>query len=244
MRHGRSALMPRTARAIIPEVPAHVIQRGNNRATCFRDDSDRSLYIALLTDQSRRHDCDVHAYCLMTNHVHLLVTPHAPTSCARMMKDLNQRFAQYVNRTYDRTGTLWEGRYRSCLTQSERYVLACYRYIELNPVRAEMVSRPDEYPWSSYRANAARHSNLLLTPHPEYLALGNTEDGRRAAYRRLFADALTPELIEDIRIATNGGLALGNDAFRPLASRAAGRRLYRESPGRPPKTGTELSRLD
>jgi len=229
--------MPRCARAIIPEVSLHVIQRGNNRVACFRSDSDRLLYLALLADRSRLHGCDVHAYCLMTNHVHLLITPSAPQSCARLMKDLGQRYAQYVNKTYERTGTLWEGRYRSCLTQSERYVLACYRYIEQNPVRAGMVSRPSEYPWSSYRGNAEGARNPLLTPHVEFLALGTTEDARRAAYRTLVADALPADLIADIRTATNGGLALGNSAFRSLASRAAGRRLYREAPGRPAQNG-------
>ena len=237
MRLGRSVLMPRSARAIIPDVSLHVIQRGNNRAACFRADTDRLLYLALLADRSRTHGCDVHAYCLMTNHVHLLLTPHSPSSCARMMKDLSQCYAQYTNRTYERTGSLWEGRYRSCLTQSERYVLACYRYIEMNPVRAGMVSQPDEYPWSSYRANAQGRRNPHLTPHAEFLALGTTEDARQAAYRVLVADALAADLLADIRIATNGGLALGNSAFRSLASRAAGRRLYREKSGRPPQNG-------
>ncbi len=128
--------MPRRARLAIAGIPWHIIQRGNNRSACFYDDVDYRKYLDLLEEQAHKHGCLVHAYALMTNHVHLLVTPERKDSAALMMKNLGQRYVQYINRTYCRSGTLWEGRFRSCLAQSEAYVLACYRYIELNPVRA------------------------------------------------------------------------------------------------------------
>ena len=146
--------MPRHARAILPEVAVHIIQRGNNRSACFHRDADYLVYLDHLRELSQRHGCEIHAYCLMTNHVHLLATPRAANACALLMKNLGQRYVQYVNRSRERTGTLWEGRFRSCIAQSERYVMACYRYIELNPVRAGMVARAGDYRWSSYLANA------------------------------------------------------------------------------------------
>jgi len=161
----------------------HIIQRGNNRGLCFFTDAERQLYLAQLAELSRRDDREVHAYCLMSNHVHLLVTPLRDNSCALLMKNLGQRYVQYVNRAYRRTGSLWEGRFRSCLAQSQRYVLACYRYIELNPVRAAIVDHPGKYPWSSYRANAEVETYPLVTPHPEYLALGHEEATRKKTYR-------------------------------------------------------------
>jgi putative transposase len=146
--------MPRRARLSLPGIPWHIIQRGNNRAACFHAEEDYRLYLDYLKEFSAKFDCAVHAYVLMTNHVHLLLTPEHIDSAALLMKHLGQRYVQYVNRTYKRSGTLWEGRFRSCLTQSEQYVLACHRYIELNPVRAGMVKKPQDYPWSSYSANA------------------------------------------------------------------------------------------
>ncbi len=139
--------MPRRARLSVPGIPWHIIQRGNNRSACFYSDEDYQFYLELLKDLSEKFSCDIHAYVLMTNHVHLLLTPGKKDSAALLMKNLGQRYVQYINHTYRRSGTLWEGRFRSCLTQSEDYVLACYRYIELNPVRADMVAHPRDYPW-------------------------------------------------------------------------------------------------
>jgi putative transposase len=220
--------MPRHARTIVPEVATHIVQRGNNRAACFFSDADRLVYLAQLGDLSRRHDCDVHAYCLMGNHVHLLVTPLRTDSCAQLMKNLGQRYVQYVNRTYGRTGGLWEGRFRSCLAQSERYVLACYRYIELNPVRAAIVDHPAKYRWSSYRANAEGRSDPILKPHPEFLALAHDETSRRRMYRGMFDEAFSEALLDEIRAATHGGHAIGSQAFKNLLAKARGRR---SSPG-------------
>lgn len=157
--------MPRRARLSVPGIAWHIIQRGNNRSSCFYADDDYRRYLYLLQEQARDHGCRVHAYVLMTNHVHLLVTPARADSVSLMMKHLGQRYVQYINRTYRRTGTLWEGRFRSCLAQDEGYALACYRYIELNPVRAGMVEHPAEYPWSSYRANAQGERNVVIMPH-------------------------------------------------------------------------------
>ena len=142
---------------------------------------------------------------------------------------------QYVNRTYRRTGTLWEGRFRSCLTQEESYLLACQRYIELNPVRAGMVPHPAEYRWSSYRANAQGEANALLTPHPSYLALGTDASARQLAYRELFRFELEPGLVDAIRQATNGNFALGDSRFGEQIAQALGRRVQPGKSGRPRK---------
>jgi putative transposase len=161
---------------------------------------------------ARESGCAVHAYCLMTNHVHLLLTPHESKACADLMKSLNQYYVQHVNRVYGRTGNLWEGRYRSGAAASERYVLVCYRYIELNPVRAGIVSHPGEYLWSSYRCNAERRPDSMLVPHASYLALGSDQTHRKDVYRTLVDDALDPNLMKEIREATRGGRALGAPA--------------------------------
>src|SRR5262245_51438159 len=142
--------MPRVARAVLAGLPVHVVQRGINRQQCFFSEGDYSTYLRFLAEFALRFGCAVHAYCLMTNHVHLLVTPETPESCALMMKNLGQRYVQTVNRRLERSGTLWEGRFKSGIVQSDGYVLACYRYIELNPVRAGMVKDPAQYRWSSY----------------------------------------------------------------------------------------------
>src|SRR4051812_23176241 len=144
--------MPRRARLSLPNIPWHIIQRGNNRAVCFAAEADYRRYLDELAELSKRFGCAVHAYALMTNHVHLLLTPDEAEGPGLLMKHLGQRYVQHVNRAYGRSGTLWEGRFRSCLTQSEDYLLACQRYIELNPVRAGMVRHPRDYRWSSYHA--------------------------------------------------------------------------------------------
>ena len=154
--------MPRPLRLIVPGVAVHLIQRGNNRVACFSHDNDYLMYLAHLRQLAEKYECAVHAYCLMTNHVHLLITPNAAGACTGLMRDLGQRYVQYFNRRHERTGTLWEGRFRSCLVESAHYVLACYRYIELNPVRARMVDDPAEYRWSSYRCHAMGEHDPLL----------------------------------------------------------------------------------
>lgn len=211
----------------------HIIQRGNNRQACFHQEQDRNYYLFHLRRLSLDIGCALHAYCLMTNHVHLLVTSGQMHGCARLMKRLGQLHTQYVNRSYGRSGTLWEGRFRSCLVQSEAYVLACYRYIELNPVRAGLAVDPRDYSWSSHLANTQAVRDSWLVPHAEYLKLGVDVDERRRVYRDLFGAVQHPAQIDEIRVATNGNFALGDQRFRREISIAAGRRAERGRPGRP-----------
>ena len=228
--------MPRRARLVLPKVPLHIIQRGNNRQACFFDDDDDYLiYLDWLLEYSRKTGCTIHAYALMTNHVHLLLTPNEKDSVGSLMKRLGQRYVQYINRTYRRSGTLWEGRFRSCIAQEDNYLLYCQQYIELNPVRAEMVEHPADYRWSSYRANAQGESCKVLKPHFMYEALGQTEVARQANYRELFRHDLEPGLVDEIRKATNGNFVLGDNRFKEEISKMLGRRVIPGKAGRPLK---------
>jgi putative transposase len=225
--------MPRRPRLTLDEVPVHLIQRGNNRGTCFFTDKDYTHYLHHLTELAPRFGCAVHAFVLMTNHVHLLLTPRYADGPSQLMKHLGQRYVQYVNRVYQRSGTLWEGRFRSCLTQSEDYLIACYRYIELNPVRASMVRHPADHRWSSYRVNAEGAMSDLVVPHEQYLRLGRSAEERREAYRYLFRMQLEPNVLTAIREATTGNIALGSHRFQDAIEAALGRRARRGKPGRP-----------
>ena len=227
--------MPRRPRLSLPGIPWHIIQRGNNRSVCFHAEADFQFYLHYLQEFALKFGCELHAYVLMSNHVHLLLTPAQVDSAGLLMKHLGQRYVQYINRTYQRSGTLWEGRFRSCLTQSEDYVLACYRYIELNPVRAGMVIKPQDYRWSSYHANGMGKSSSLITPHEQYQRLGKTDAERREAYRALFRAHVDEALVEEIRSATNGNYALGNSRFQKQIEKALGRRAVRGVAGRPVK---------
>ena len=228
--------MPRRARLSLPGIPWHIIQRGNNRSACFYADEDYHRYLDTLKEQAEKFGCLVHAYVLMTNHVHLLVTPEKHDSASLLMKHLGQRYVQYINRTYKRSGTLWEGRFRSCLTQSADYVLACYLYIELNPVRANMVNHPHDYPWSSYCVNAEGKESGLITPHEEFLSLAQTDALRWEAYQSLFKAHMDSEIINDIRSSTNGNYALGSERFKDEVSAMLKRRVIPAKAGRPVKT--------
>jgi putative transposase len=233
--------MPRHARFTLAGIALHIVARGHNRAPCFRVDADRERYLHELAEAASRYDCAIHAYCLMTNHVHLLATPTSASSAARMMKDVGQRHTQYFNYRYERIGTLWEGRFRSSLVQSSRYALACYRYIESNPVRAGMVDRPDAYRWSSYAVNGLGRACDWLRMHAEYESLGADERTRRAAYRSLFTTAETQEEgIERIRRAVNGGFVLGDAAFEREVARKLGRRVVAGRAGRPATAATDV----
>lgn len=225
--------MPRRARLSVAGIAWHIIQRGNNRSACFYAGEDYRRYLDLLERLARANGCTVHASVLMTNHVHLLLTPESRNSAALLMKHLGQRYVQYVNRTYRRSGTLWEGRFRSCLAQREDYVLTCYRYIELNPVRAGMVSRPEHYRWSSHGANAMGRPDALVKSHEQYLRLGGNDPERREAYRRLFDAHLDRETVDEIRRATNGNYAAGSERFEREIECALGRRARPGTPGRP-----------
>lgn len=227
--------MPRRARIALPNVPVHIIQRGNNRQACFFADEDYRRYLDWLAEYTTKTGCQIHAYVLMTNHVHLLLSAGRPESAGALMKALGQRYVQYINRTYQRSGTLWEGRYRSCPVQEEGYLLGCQRYIELNPVRANMVQHPSEYRWSSYRSNAQGEVDALLQPHPLYEALASDSLMRQANYRELFRHELDPGLVDEIRHAANGNYALGSEWFTEQVSKALGRRVTPGKSGRPRK---------
>ena len=227
--------MPRRARITLVGVPHHIIHRGNNRSACFHCEQDYRVYLKWLAEYADECECQIHAYVLMTNHVHLLVTPLRHQALADLMKRLSQRYAQYINRRYERSGTLWEGRFKSCVTDQVRYMLNCQRYIELNPVRAHMVDHPSDYPWSSYRANAEGKYSRIITPHALYSALGQTADERQAAYRELFSANLSSEVVSQIRQATNGNYALGSKSFCKEVEALTGKRATRRAAGRPTK---------
>jgi putative transposase len=201
--------MPRTARLVFPDVCLHVVHRGHDRADCFVDEADYVSYLVALGTYAARFRCAIHAYCLMTNHVHLLVTPQDSTGCAFLMKHLAQRHSKRINAKLGRTGTLWEGRYYSGLVSSDEYAVACYRYVELNPVRAAMVDHPSKYSWSSYNANVLTEQHSFVAAHPSFLALGTQDHARSAAYKALCDEPLKQQVIDEIRRATYGGQRMG-----------------------------------
>ena len=206
--------MARLLRFVLPGEPQHVIQRGNNKDIVFARDDDYRFYLRKLEEACAEHDTQVHAYVLMTNHVHFLMTPLEMNGISKVMQSLGRVYVRYFNDSYGRTGTLWEGRYRATLVDSEAYLLTCYRYIELNPVRAGMVEHPADYPWSSFRYNALGQDNSLITPHDVYLRQGRGEESRRANYNSLFDTRIPAATLEEIRIATNKAWVLGSDGFR------------------------------
>ncbi|TVP88212.1 MAG: transposase, partial [Pseudomonadaceae bacterium] len=205
--------MARRPRFFMPDCPLHIIQRGNNRAPCFLQESDYTTYLHFMCEAAAEYQVAIHAYVLMTNHVHILATPADDQGVSRMMQALGRRYVRRFNYTHVRTGTLWEGRYRASLVDSEQYLLAVYRYIELNPVRAGMVDLPEDYPWSSYAHNALGKVINMITPHPLYLDLGCRSDSREQAYRRLFALPTRDEELEKIRAAVIYGRPLGGQRF-------------------------------
>jgi putative transposase len=223
----------RRPRLTLPGVTLHVLQRGNRGGPCFFDEDDYQTYLDWLETYAMESGCAVHAYALMATRIHLLLTPPTSTAAAKMMKHLGQRYVQHVNVARERKGTLWEGRFRSCMVAGPDYVLACQRYIELSPVRSGAVDHPAEYHWSSYRANASGEKSTLLTPHPAYAALGADEDARLASYRELFHEPLDPELIEQIRSAVNGNYVLASPEFQNEVARRLLQPVTPGKPGRP-----------
>ncbi len=216
--------MPRLPRFELAGQAQHVIQRGNNREPVFAHEDDYAVYLNALGDACARFGCALHAYVLMTNHVHLLMTPDGDSGLGRVMQSVGRRYVGYFNATYGRTGTLWEGRYRATLIDSERYLLACMRYIELNPVRAGMVRRSRDYPYSSHGGNALGKGDPLITPHDLYLLLGKTPEVRCQDYRALFRSKLGEETLQEIREATNKAWVLGDNRFRDRIERLTKRR--------------------
>lgn len=206
--------MPRRPRIHLDGVPLHIVQRGHNRAPCFFAEEDYFAYLHWLGEALIEHECALHAYALMTNHVHLLLTPKRAQAVPKLIITLGRRYVQYINRSYRRTGSLWEGRYKSSVIQAETYLLTCMRYIELNPVRAGMVQDPGQYRWSSYRHNGLGQTDPRITPHSLYLAIDREEADRQAAYRALFRSELDEEALADIRLALSQGQPLGHGYFK------------------------------
>ena len=216
--------MARLPRYVLPGQPQHVIQRGVNRGLTFFSEDDYHFYRACLREACMKHGCAVHAYVLMANHVHLLMTPHSPAAISKVMQSVGRRYVRFVNETHGRTGTLWEGRYKATLIDSDRYLLTCYRYIELNPVRARAVRDPADYPWSSYHAHARGHCDALIDDHPLYVSLGRSARTRQRAYRSLFEISLDDATLNRIRDATNKAWVLGDDRFQRAIEPALQRR--------------------
>ena len=225
--------MARLPRISPPDIPVHVIQRGNNRQACFVANEDHGAYVGWLKEYSKKYKVEIHAWVMMTNHVHLLCTPRQEGGISRMMQSLGRRYVQYFNFEYCRSGTLWEGRFKSCLIQEEHYLLEVYKYIEFNPVRAGMVADPGEYVWSSYQINGLGKTSDLCTPHREYMLLGRDSLERQQNYRELFIHHVDAELLEEIRSNTHKGMAIGNDRFKEELETLTGRRLKSKKRGRP-----------
>jgi len=217
--------MARLQRICLPGIPQHVIQRGNNRQACFGSEEDFAAYAYWLEEYARKFRVAIHAWVFMTNHVHLLLTPETNEGVSRLMQTLGRSYVRYFNHTYTRSGTRWEGRFKSCVVDAESYFLICQRYIELNPVRTGMVEAPSDYAWSSFRANGLGKEIKLRTPHHTYQRLGKTVAERVKAYRELFRGQLDSTILNQIRQATNQGMALGSEHFKNEVEHLAGRRV-------------------
>ena len=229
----KACTMPRKPRFFLPFVPVHVVQRGHNRQPVFFDDGDYHAYLGWLKEGAMRYGCAVHAYVLMTNHVHLLMTPSESDSVSRTLQYVGRRYVPYINNLYGRSGTLWEGRFKASLVQEQHYVLACYRYIEMNPVRAGMVTSPADYPWSSYAFNALCKSSKWLTRQDQYKGLARNAAQRCETYRSLFDSTIPADLLADLRNCVQTGTPLGNDRFRDQIEATLKVKVGYSSRGRP-----------
>lgn len=225
--------MARQPRLDLPGLPQHIVQRGNNRNACFFDDGDRHHYLHLLRDTAGAAGVDVHAYVLMTNHVHLLLTPSRAGAVSAVMQAVGRRYVQRVNALRSRTGTLFDGRFKANLVQTERYLLCCYRYIELNPVRAGLAADPAGYRWSSYRSNALGEPDALLTPHPCFAELAVPPDERQRIYRAFVAEGIADDELDAIRSHVKQGRVLGSADFQEQVARRTGLRTRLAPVGRP-----------
>lgn len=217
--------MARLPRFAINGQPQHVILRGNNRTDIFHEEADYQFFLDKLQAGCEKHECDLHAYVLMNNHVHLLLTPHSEHGISKLMQMLGRYYVQYFNALYQRSGTLFEGRYKATLIDSETYLLTCMRYIELNPVRAGLIRHPSEYQWSSYQRTGAGHASALIKPHVAYQRLGRSNDERLSAYRQLFKQQLSEHSMNEIREATNKAWALGSERFKQKIQKLTERRI-------------------
>ncbi len=227
--------MPRKPRFFLANTPVHIVQRGHSQEPVFFEDSDYRAYLDWLAEAAERYECAIHAYVLMTNHTHILATPRKRDSVSRMMQYVGRRYVPHVNDTYGTSGSIWEGRFKASLIQEEQYLLACMRYIELNPVRANVTAGPGQYRWSSYRANGQGKADELITPHALYLALGRSRASRIEVYRALFKARVDDNELKEIRAAWQTGTPLGNDSFREKIERKLGSKVGQSRRGRPSK---------
>lgn len=230
--------MPRPPRLELPGVPLHVRQRGNNRAACFFGDIDRRFYLKCLAEAAAKTGCAIHAYVLMTNHVHLILTPPRVGAVGEMLQHMGRRYVRVLNTVHGRTGTLWEGRFKSSLIDTDNYLLTCYRYIDLNPVEAGMAPHPAAYRWSSYAHHAGTKTDAFITEHETILGLGRDRAERQAAYRALSDKPMDQLALAKIREAIKTSSALGSDAFLASIAAKVGR------PVQPPKRGRPVKRRD
>lgn len=226
--------MARLPRLTVPGQVHHVIQRGNNRQPIVHSDADRQFLLDLIGEQARQHRVALHAYVLMDTHFHLLLTPETDAGLAAMMQAVGRRYVRYFNDLHHRSGTLWEGRYRSTVVQDGPWVLQCMAYLDLNPVRAALVVEPAQYPWSSHRHGVGQSVDRRLTPPAAYWALGNTPFAREAAYAHLVKEGLSASTERAIVDAALHGWALGDPAFLAQLQQRTSRRVSRGRPGRPP----------
>jgi len=225
--------MARLPRLTVPGYPHHVIQRGNNRQAIFVDDADREFMLGLLGEYAPACRVAVHAYVLMGNHLHLLATPETADGLPKLMQSVGRRYVRHFNDRHGRTGTLWEGRYRATVIETERYLLACMAYIDLNPVRAGMVARALDWPWSSHAHYLGQRSDRLVTPHALYWSLGNTPFAREAAYAALVQAGISSAEQAALTEATLRGWALGDADFVAELQKKSSRRVSKAKPGRP-----------
>jgi putative transposase len=235
--------MPNSRRFHVPDLPQHVVQRGNNRQDCFLTDEDRSEYLLRLAIASRKYAVAIHAYALMPNHVHLLATPETGEGVGRLMQAVGSGYVRTFNARYRRSGTLWDGRYFSSLVGADAYFWNCHRYIELNPVRAGIVVRPDEYHWSSFARNALGRPDQVVTPHPAYLALARCISDVPASYLSLFASPLRESTLTEIRYRLHQERAYGDEAFVSRIEAESPRSPRCRGPGRPAAEEITISDL-
>lgn len=228
--------MPRKQRMYLPGIPCHIIQRGNNRETTFFNDSDYQFYLECLDHAVNKYKADIHAYVLMTNHVHILMTPLHKESISLVMQSIGRRYVQYINKKHKRTGTLWESRHKASLVDSEAYLLACSRYIEMNPVNANRVKHPSEYKWSSYKHNACGELNKLICPHEIYIRLGPNDELRQQAYTSLFNVDVDIKETQFIRNAVCFSMPTGGKKFQHQIEKIVSRKLGYAKKGRPQGT--------
>lgn len=227
--------MPRKPRFYLPGIAAHIVQRGNCKQAVIYDQPDYQVYLSRLAEGAEKYGCAIHAYVLMTNHVHILMTPDSQTSISRTIQHVGRHYVTYINRTYGKSGTLWEGRHKGNNIDSQHYLLACMRYIEMNPVRAGMVNEPDDYPWSSHAFNAIGKANDIVIPHSVYQRLGNTKKERSTVYRGFFRYSMEADQLDNIRATVQTGTPLGNSRFRDQIEETLKCKVGQSRQGRPKK---------